>query len=73
MNPLSHMLLPYAATFTIMFIEGTAVHSAAFLRQTAQEFQALHWSRLGFNVVGSALIFTGFLHYYRQRILTQPR
>jgi hypothetical protein len=53
---------------TIMFIEGSAVHSADFLRQTAQEFQTLHWSRLAFNAVGSALIFTGFLRFYRHSI-----
>jgi len=56
---------------TIMFIEGPAVHSAAFLRQTAQEFQNLHWLRLGFNAVGSALIFTGFLKFYRYTITGQ--
>src|SRR6185503_13299123 len=56
---------------TIMFIEGAAVHSAAFLRQTAQEFQTLHWSRLAFNALGSASIFTGFLKFYRHTI-TSP-
>ena len=56
---------------TIMFVEGPAVHSAEFLRQTAQEFQSLHWLRVAFNVVGSALIFTGFLKFYRHTILTQ--
>jgi hypothetical protein len=54
-----------------MFIEGPAVHSAEFLRQTAQEFQTLHWSRLLFNAVGSALIFTGFLKFYRHTITSQ--
>lgn len=56
---------------TIMFIEGTAVHSAEFLRQTAQEFQTLHWSRLAFNVVGSMLIFVGFLKFYRHMIISE--
>jgi hypothetical protein len=56
---------------TIMFIEGAAVHSADFLRQTAQEFQTLHWSRLAFNIAGSALIFTGFLKFYRHHITSQ--
>jgi len=56
---------------TIMFIEGPAVHSAAFLRQTAQEFQTLHWARLGFNLAGSMLIFTGFAKFYRHRIMSQ--
>ena len=36
---------------TIMFIEGAAVHPAEFLRQTALEFQNLHWLRLAFNAV----------------------
>lgn len=53
---------------TIMFVEGTSVHSADFLRQTAQEFVTLHWARLTFNAVGSLLIFTGFLRFYRQSI-----
>ena len=54
---------------TIMFIEGPAVHSAEFLRQTAQEFQNLHWLRVAFNAVGSALIFTGFMKFYRHTLL----
>ena len=56
---------------TIMFIEGTAVHSADFLRQTAQEFQNLHWLRLAFNAAGSLLIFTGFLKFYRHQLLAR--
>jgi hypothetical protein len=53
----------------IMFIEGTAVHSAEFLRQVAREFQTLHWARLAFNVAASASIFIGFMRFYRH-ILT---
>jgi Domain of unknown function (DUF1772) len=56
---------------TIMFAEGTEVHSAAYIRQVAQEFQTLHWSRLAFNAVGSASIFVGFLKLYRHRITSQ--
>jgi hypothetical protein len=56
---------------TIMFVEGTAVHSAEFLRQTAQEFQNLHWLRLAFNAVGSALIFIGFMKFYRHTLVVQ--
>ena len=55
---------------TIMFIEGPAVHSAEFLRQTAREFETLHWLRVAFNAVGSALIFTGFLKFYQHTIVT---
>jgi hypothetical protein len=53
---------------TIMFTEGTEVHSAAYLRQVAQEFQTLHWSRLAFNAAASASIFVGFLKFYRHMI-----
>ena len=56
---------------TIMFTEGTEVHSAAYIRQVAQEFQMLHWSRLVFNAVGSASMFVGFLKLYRHRIISQ--
>lgn len=56
---------------TIMFIEGPAVHSAEFLRQTAQEFQMLHWLRVGFNLASSIFIFTGFLKFYRHGIISQ--
>lgn len=54
---------------TIMFVEGATVHSADFLRQTAREFEAMHWLRVGFNVAGSALIFIGFLKYYRHLVI----
>ena len=53
----------------IMFVEGTAVHSDEFLRQTAQEFQMLHWSRLTFNAAASISIFVGFLEFYRHGVL----
>jgi hypothetical protein len=56
---------------TIMFTEGTEVHSVAYIRQVAQEFQTLHWSRLAFNAVGSASIFVGFLKLYRHRLTSQ--
>jgi len=52
-----------------MFMEGPAVHSAEFLRQTAIEFQNLHWLRVAFNALGSALIFIGFLRFYKQTIV----
>jgi hypothetical protein len=56
---------------TIMFTEGTAVHSDAYLREVAQEFQTLHWLRLAFNAAASASIFVGFLRFYRHRIISQ--
>ena len=56
---------------TIMFAEGTEVHSAAYIRQVAQEFQTLHWSRLAFNAAASVSIFVGFLRFYRQWLLSR--
>jgi hypothetical protein len=56
---------------TIMFVEGPAVHSADFLIQTAQEFETMHWLRLAFNLLGSAMIFTGFLKYYRHLLTSR--
>jgi hypothetical protein len=56
---------------TIMFEEGTAVHSVAYLKQTAREFQAGHWLRLAMGATASALSFVGFLKFYRHRIASQ--
>jgi Domain of unknown function (DUF1772) len=56
----------------IMFVEGSAVHSAEVLRQTAREFQTLHWSRLAFNAASAAFAFVGFVAFYRERLLAQP-
>jgi hypothetical protein len=56
---------------TIMFAEGTAVHSVAYLKQTAQEFQTGHWLRVALNAAASALAFMGFLKFYRYRITFQ--
>ena len=55
----------------IMFVEGTAVHSAEVLRQTAREFQTLHWSRLAFNAASAAFAFAGFVAFYRERLLAR--
>jgi hypothetical protein len=54
---------------TIMFIEGSAVHPAEVLRQTALEFQALHWGRVAFTATGAAFVFVGFSRLYRARVL----
>ncbi|GAA0321348.1 hypothetical protein GCM10008967_09850 [Bacillus carboniphilus] len=51
----------------IMFIEGTAIHSVEFLKQTAQEFLIVHGFRVAFNIIGSILMFVGFLKIYRDR------
>jgi hypothetical protein len=55
----------------IMFIEGTKVHSAEFLRQVALEFQMLHWARVAFNVAASASIFVGFMRFYRHVLTSE--
>jgi hypothetical protein len=55
----------------VMFVEGLTVHSAEVLRQTAREFEALHWLRLGFNAVAAAAAFMGFMALHRSRILEQ--
>jgi hypothetical protein len=54
----------------IMFVEGTAFHSAEVLRQTAWEFQTLHWLRVIFNAASAVFIFVGFVRYDRWRLLT---
>ena len=48
------------------------MHSAEVLRQTAAEFQRMHWSRLVFNAIGSAAVFTGFLRLYRETLGDAP-
>lgn len=53
----------------VMFVEGLAVHSAEVLRQTAREFEALHWLRVGFNAVAAVAAFAAFMAIYRSRIL----
>jgi hypothetical protein len=53
----------------VLFVEGAAVHSDAYLRQVAAEFQALHWSRLVFNALSAVAIFVGFLKLYRHSIV----
>ncbi|HEU4494137.1 MAG TPA: hypothetical protein VFR69_08100 [Rubrobacteraceae bacterium] len=54
----------------IMFVEGSGVHSAEYLKQVAQEFETWHWrSRLGFNALAALGAFVGFLRFYRHRLL----
>jgi hypothetical protein len=56
---------------TIMFEEGIAAHSVAYLQQTAQEFQTGHWLRVASNAAASALSFVGFLKFYRHKIKSE--
>jgi hypothetical protein len=57
----------------IMFVEGPAFHSAAVLRQAAEEFQRMHWWRVAFNVAGSTAIFKAFLVYYRGVVILEEK
>jgi hypothetical protein len=50
---------------TIMFVEGTAKHSVAYLQQTAQEFMNGSWFRFGLTVLSTIVAFVGFLNVYR--------
>lgn len=56
---------------TIMFTEGTAVHSVAFLKQTAREFEVGHWLRFALGAAAAATSFVGFSTFYRHRILSR--
>jgi hypothetical protein len=56
---------------TIMFVEGAAVHSVAFLQQIAHEFQTGHWLRVALSAAASVSSFVGFLKFYRHRIVAQ--
>jgi hypothetical protein len=56
----------------IMFVEGSEVHSAEYLKQVAREFETWHWrSRMGFNALAAVSAFVGFLRFYRHRLLSQ--
>jgi hypothetical protein len=56
---------------TVMFVEGTRLHSAATLQQVAWEFQTGHWFRLALSTCSAALAFIGLLKFYRFGILTR--
>jgi uncharacterized membrane protein len=56
---------------TIMFTEGTADHSVALLKQTAQEFEVGHWIRFALGAAAATTSFMGFLKFYRYRILSR--
>jgi hypothetical protein len=58
---------------TIMFIEGPAVHSPEVLKQTAQEFEALHWVRLALCLPASVFSQVGLLRYYRRQVEHAPQ
>ena len=52
----------------ILFVEGQAVHSAAYLRRIAEEFTTLHWLRLAFNVGASSFAFVAMLRLHRRTV-----
>ena len=53
---------------TIMFVEGSAMHSAEVLRQTAAQFEQLHWLRVAFNAASAVFAFVGFVALDRWRL-----
>jgi hypothetical protein len=60
----------------IMFVDPVGTHSAAYLRQVAEEFVAGHWVRLAGGAVTAALAFTALLLWNRitvRRIEAAPR
>jgi hypothetical protein len=58
---------------TMMFIEGTAVHSPEVLRQTAEQFEQLHWLRVAFNAASAVFAFIGFVALDRLRAAQAAR
>jgi hypothetical protein len=53
---------------TILFVEGTAVHSVAYLDLVAREFRTGHWFRVAMSGAAAASSFIGFLRFYRTGI-----
>jgi hypothetical protein len=53
---------------TILFVEGTAVHSVVYLNQVAAEFRTGHWIRVAMSGAAAASSFIGFLRFYRNGI-----
>jgi hypothetical protein len=53
---------------TIMFVEGSAMHSPDVLRQTAEQFEQLHWLRVAFNAASAVFAFIGFVALDRWRV-----
>ena len=56
---------------TIMFVEGAAVHSISYLKQTAQEFQTGHWFRVIGCGVAALMSWVGFLKIDRTRFFPE--
>lgn len=54
----------------ILFIEGADVHSVGFLKKTAQEFLVVHGFRVAYNIIGSILMFVGFIKYYQHSLMS---
>lgn len=51
---------------TIMFVEGPAMHDAAYLQQVATEFQTGHWVRVAMGAATAVLAFAGMLRMQRE-------
>jgi hypothetical protein len=55
----------------IMFVEGLGLHSAETLRQTAWEFETLHWIRFALNAASAVFGFIGLYALTRWQVLTR--
>lgn len=52
----------------IMFQEGAAVHSVAYLQQVVNEFETAHWFRIAAGGLAAVCAFLGMLRLHRDRV-----
>ncbi|WP_018708127.1 hypothetical protein [Siminovitchia fordii] len=57
----------------ILFVEGAAVHSIAYLQQISHEFILGNWVRVVTSVVTALLAFTGWMNFYRYKITSEKK
>ncbi len=55
----------------ILFDEGAAVHSIAYLQQVAHEFITGNWVRVVTSVATAVLAFIGWMKFYRYKITSE--
>jgi hypothetical protein len=54
----------------VMFTEGSAQHSAAYLQQVADEFQTGHWVRVAAGAVTALCALMAMLRMHREMLMT---
>ena len=57
----------------ILFVEGAAVHSIAYLQQISHEFILGNWVRVVTSVVTAVLAFAGWMKFYRNKITNEKK